>query len=72
MLVMCHEPKGQPSIICVKIQQIAAAPSLFGAARVCVRAAHGAGARFPAARGGEPESVMCPLPPLALIVFVVY
>lgn len=72
---MCHEPKGQPSIICVKIQQIAVAvlrDCLCSVPRefVCVQCTVlGLDFQQP---GAVSLSVICPLPPLTLIIFVMY
>jgi len=72
---MCHEPKGQPSIICVKIQQIAVAVLRDCLCSVlhqfaCVQ--HPVlGLRFQQP-GAVSFGVICPLPPLTLIVFITY
>lgn len=75
MLLMCHEPKGQPSIICVKTQQITVAvlrDCLCSVLRefVCVQCmVPGLDFQQP---GAISLSVICPLPALTLIVFVMY
>ena len=69
---MCHEPKGQPSIICVKIQQIAVAVlqdclcSVLHEFACVQRMVLGLDFQQP---GAVSLSVICPLPPLTVIGF---